>query len=238
MRRPLLLSMAAAPLLLLLRPSFHRRRAPTSQAALASSPWQPRPTQARRLAPRAQAATTALLRHRRSHRPRRASVSSRKPLLLHQRTAPASPRRRRRLRTTPLDKELEQGEYGEFSVSIMKSRRDGQIELRSVNIQRTGSDRVHSLLHIRYTDWPDHGVPGDSTAVRQIINRLYHIPKEHPIVAHCSAGIGRAGSTITILNTIERILRGDWSALELVETVRKFRDQRVGMVDRELQYEF
>nr|CAB3491099.1 unnamed protein product [Digitaria exilis] len=137
----------------------------------------------------------------------------------------------------PLNKDLEQ-DYGEFNVKITKTRHDGPLELRSVKIQRKESDRVHSLLHIRYSDWPDHGVPGDTTAVRRIISRLYHIPREFPIVAHCSAGIGRAGSTITILNTMERILRGEWSALELVETVRKFRNQRVGMVEREAQYLF
>ncbi|PUZ43946.1 hypothetical protein GQ55_8G048100 [Panicum hallii var. hallii] len=113
----------------------------------------------------------------------------------------------------PLNKDLEE-DYGEFNVKITKTRYDDPLELRSVKIQRKKSDTVHSLLHIRYSDWPDHGVPDDSTAIRQIINRLYPIPRDHPIVAHCSAGIGRAGSTITILNTIERILLGEWSALE------------------------
>jgi hypothetical protein len=47
------------------------------------------------------------------------------------------------------------------------------------------SGRVHSVLHIWYAGWPDHHAPESSTPVRQIINRLYHIPIEHPIVAHC-----------------------------------------------------
>ncbi|RLM69254.1 Tyrosine-protein phosphatase non-receptor type 20 [Panicum miliaceum] len=174
-------------------------------------------------------------------------------------------RRNRHRNVLPLPRvsSIEQGlgqDYGDFNVKITKTRYDDPLELRSVKIQRKESDRVHSLLHIRYSDWPDHGVPVDSTAVLQIINRLYRIPRDHPIVAHCSfiqikmnsmhpcspvfhgqaqhAGIGRAGSTITILNTIERILRGEWSALELVETVKKFRNQRVGMVEQEEQYKF
>lgn len=47
------------------------------------------------------------------------------------------------------------------------------------------SDGVHSVLHIQYSGWPDLGVPDDSSPVRQIINILYHVPREHPMVVHC-----------------------------------------------------
>ncbi|CAO2141081.1 unnamed protein product [Urochloa humidicola] len=131
-----------------------------------------------------------------------------------------------------------QGNYGKFNVKIMKTKQAGHLVLRGLEVQHCKSDRVHSVLHIQYPEWPDHGVPDDSSPFRQIINRLYHIPREHPMVVHCSAGIGRTGTCITVLNTVERILRGDWAALELVDTVRKFRNQRVGMVSREGQYMF
>ncbi|GJN28612.1 hypothetical protein PR202_gb16817 [Eleusine coracana subsp. coracana] len=102
-----------------------------------------------------------------------------------------------------------QRQYGKFNVKITKTKHDGLVELRALKIRRTEAEKVHSVLHIRYSKWPDHHVPNDSTDVRKILKRLYHIPKEHPIVVHCSAGIGRAGSTITILNTIDRILLDD-----------------------------
>ncbi|GJN07312.1 hypothetical protein PR202_ga25132 [Eleusine coracana subsp. coracana] len=85
------------------------------------------------------------------------------------------------------------------------------------------AEKVHSVLHIRYSKWPDHHVPND------IDSKYFWVKSLH------SAGIGRAGSTITILNTIDRILLGEQSALELVETVRNFRNQRVGTVEREVQ---
>ncbi|KAL6658302.1 hypothetical protein ACP70R_003888 [Stipagrostis hirtigluma subsp. patula] len=133
-----------------------------------------------------------------------------------------------------------QEDYGSFNVKITKTRQDGQLVLRSVKIQQSESSRVHSVLHIEYPDWPDHDVPdgNDTSTVRRIIKRLQRIPREPPIVVHCSAGIGRTGTCITILDTVERILRGEWAALELDETVRKFRYQRVGMVERESQYKF
>lgn len=43
-----------------------------------------------------------------------------------------------------------------------------------------------SVLHILYPDWPDHGVPADTVAVREIFKRINEIPPDvGPIVVHC-----------------------------------------------------
>ncbi|GAA0184724.1 protein phosphatase [Lithospermum erythrorhizon] len=95
------------------------------------------------------------------------------------------------------------------------------------------------VLHIQYPEWPDHGVPENTIGVREILKRLYSVPPDQgPVVVHCSAGIGRTGTYCTIHNTIQRVLLGDMTALDLVNTISLFRSQRIGMVQTKEQYLF
>ncbi|CAM0950177.1 unnamed protein product [Alopecurus aequalis] len=138
-----------------------------------------------------------------------------------------------------LPSENKEGTYGKYTVQVRKAKKDNhQLWLRDVKVQCNESGKFHSVLHIEYPDWPDHGVPTNTDAVRQIRKRLHYVRTEHPIVAHCSAGIGRTGAYVTVHSSIDRILLGDTSSYDVRETVKTFRSQRVGMVQTEQQYVF
>ncbi|PIA47271.1 hypothetical protein AQUCO_01400150v1 [Aquilegia coerulea] len=132
-------------------------------------------------------------------------------------------------------------EFGKICVSTKWTRTtDSYLVLRCLEVKHKETDEpVQSVIHIQYPKWPDHGVPAETLAVREILKMIYHVPPRlGPIVVHCSAGIGRTGAFCTILNTIQRILDGNMSALDLVSTISLFRSQRIGMVQTMDQFLF
>jgi protein tyrosine phosphatase len=132
-------------------------------------------------------------------------------------------------------------DFGNIAI-VTKSIRttDTSLVLRHLEVNyRESQEPPLSVLHIQYPEWPDHGVPEDTRTVREIFKTTHHIPATFgPIVVHCSAGIGRTGTYCTIHNTLQRILIGDMSALDLVNTVSIFRSQRIGMVQTMDQFFF
>ncbi|KAJ7973957.1 protein-tyrosine-phosphatase PTP1 [Quillaja saponaria] len=132
-------------------------------------------------------------------------------------------------------------EFGNISiVSKWIKTTDTSLVLRHLEVKHKESEEAPlSVLHIQYPQWPDHGAPEDTFAVREILKRMCHLPpKFGPILVHCSAGIGRTGTYCTIHNTIQRILSGDMTALDLANTITVFRSQRARMVQTKDQYIF
>ncbi|XP_026165190.1 tyrosine-protein phosphatase non-receptor type 20 isoform X3 [Mastacembelus armatus] len=105
--------------------------------------------------------------------------------------------------------------------------------IRMLEIE-TGETRfVH---HLKFTQWPDHGVPHCSEQLVRFIRYLRAVHNKGPIVVHCSAGIGRTGVLICtdiILSLIEKDL-----PINVSNIVKEMRLQRHGMIQTKEQYLF
>ena len=87
------------------------------------------------------------------------------------------------------------------------------------------------VTQYHYLAWPDHGVPSNAIAM---INFIKRVRKTHPysrqdlLLVHCSAGVGRTGTFITLDYMLERIKQEN--TINIYEFVSNLRKQRVLMV--------
>ncbi|KAM7344935.1 protein tyrosine phosphatase 52F isoform 2-T4 [Cochliomyia hominivorax] len=94
------------------------------------------------------------------------------------------------------------------------------------------------VVHFYFKKWPDHGCPTDPTHLITFIRKVKaeKVPSYSPIVVHCSAGVGRTGTFIG-LDIIMQRLKNE-SKINIYETVKKLRFQRMKMVQTLAQYTF
>uniref|UniRef100_A0A8D2D410 protein-tyrosine-phosphatase n=1 Tax=Sciurus vulgaris TaxID=55149 RepID=A0A8D2D410_SCIVU len=108
---------------------------------------------------------------------------------------------------------------------------------REMLVTNTETGEEHTVTHLQYVAWPDHGVPDDSSDFLEFVTyvRSLRVVGE-PVLVHCSAGIGRTGVLVTMetaMCLIERNL-----PVYPLDIVRKMRDQRAMMVQTSSQYKF
>ena len=90
-----------------------------------------------------------------------------------------------------------------------------------------------SVVQYHFLGWPDHGVPKFATSLIEFIRRVRHSYKsDRPILVHCSAGVGRTGTYVTLDSMLERIKETD--NINVYEFVRNMRAKRVLMVQTQV----
>ncbi|XP_049307173.1 receptor-type tyrosine-protein phosphatase eta isoform X12 [Bactrocera dorsalis] len=92
--------------------------------------------------------------------------------------------------------------------------------------------------HFFFKKWPDHGCPKDPAHLINFIRKIrsYRLSSYSPTVIHCSAGVGRTGTFIA-LDIIMQRLKYEFK-INIYETVKKLRFQRMKMVQTIEQYTF
>ncbi len=99
-------------------------------------------------------------------------------------------------------------------------------------------DKGLKTTQYHFTTWPDHGVPEYATPILGFHRRVrsQHQPSKGPILIHCSAGVGRTGTYITIDNVLDQIaVEG---MVDISGTIVKARNQRMKLVQTQVKYIF
>ena len=88
--------------------------------------------------------------------------------------------------------------------------------------------------------WPDHGLPKDSTPMEKMIDvaRENVLTKtDEKIMVHCSAGVGRTGTLIGLVNLTGQCKGADKNTkISVFKTVRLMRERRMYMVERPVRF--
>lgn len=101
------------------------------------------------------------------------------------------------------------------------------------------------VFHLHYQDWPDHGTPSSTQPIRTLVHLVNErADSRGPVVVHCSAGVGRAGTFVAIHMTLSQLDRLPISQpctkfpINIKEMVSNLRSQREGTVQTVDQYIF
>jgi protein tyrosine phosphatase len=71
--------------------------------------------------------------------------------------------------------------------------------------------KSHKVKQIHYTGWPDHGLPTGTSIedftlmLNELIDMLLNSEASEKAIIHCSAGIGRTGTTIALAHLLINI---------------------------------
>lgn len=107
--------------------------------------------------------------------------------------------------------------------------------LKALRPARQG-DVKRVIQHFHFTTWPDFGVPNPPQTLARFVRAFRERvrPDQRPIVVHCSAGVGRSGTFITLDRILQQILVSKY--VDIFGIVWAMRKERVWMVQTEQQY--
>lgn len=91
------------------------------------------------------------------------------------------------------------------------------------------------VTQYHFLGWPDHGVPKYATSLIEFIRRVRNccVSTSKGILVHCSAGVGRTGTYITLDAMLERMK--EEGTINVYEFVRNMRAKRICMVQTQVR---
>ncbi|XP_038066650.1 receptor-type tyrosine-protein phosphatase delta-like [Patiria miniata] len=130
-------------------------------------------------------------------------------------------------------------DYGELFVRKTDQTKHANFIVRTFHVSKSSEPEgeYRELTQFHYTTWPDMKPP-ESSPLLQFVRRVRETDtSQHgPIVVHCSAGVGRTGTFITVDSMLE--MAEEEGQVDVLKFVSDMREQRFLMVQTLDQYKF
>ena len=139
----------------------------------------------------------------------------------------------------------ETGEVCKGTVKATESTFDEASKTTIRKLLLSYGDESKTVWHLLFLGWPDYGVPEnqDRDALLALIklSRTKNEDPDSPRIVHCSAGVGRSGTFIALEHLLAKLDAGTLDEVSdtddiIHDTVNKLREQRMTMVQSEIQY--
>ncbi|XP_029291674.1 receptor-type tyrosine-protein phosphatase V-like [Cottoperca gobio] len=130
--------------------------------------------------------------------------------------------------------------HGLIQVTTLTRKQGPDYFITTINLRQRDCPTDRTITHYYYPAWPDRGVPKDLFSLcaftEHVRQKLEAIPRLGPAVVHCSAGVGRSGTLVTLLWLMQLCARGIQP--DVRAAVEDLRLHRMWMVQNLEQYIF
>jgi len=137
--------------------------------------------------------------------------------------------------------------HGDIEIILEDKVIDSDLITRTFKFKNTKKPESgeRKMWHFQYTGWPDHGIPPSPKHFLQLMQLVDNAVATNngPIGIHCSAGIGRTGTFLTVHLNVH-VLREHFKTnyepppINIIKTILDLRKQRPGMVQTKEQFVF
>jgi len=135
-----------------------------------------------------------------------------------------------------------------YQIQVKSFKNENYYIIRNITLINNYTKVEKNIKQIHLTCWPDHGVPDTRDGIifdvfSQMIKFADENKKDGPIVVHCSAGVGRTGTFISMYILEKEIIKQindnrKEIKFNIFNLVRKVKEMRLFSVQTVSQYQF